>query len=155
MKPSHIIITPQRATVCLGLGGTAVGAAVFLAMCAPIAFGQAGEQVYWKRLDGWVALLREKPPVGATNDEMREILRPVVETCGKLVMLRAGALGSLSLSTVNRDEFDYRVDVCTTLTVHRVWRQPKLRRRDMVDLVCVNTDKDLFKDLCRRAGLIR
>ena len=62
-----------------------------LVMCARVVFAQAGEQVYWNRLDGWVALMREKPPVGATNDEMRELLRPVVETCGKLVMLRGGA----------------------------------------------------------------
>lgn len=68
------------------------------------------EAKYFATLDSWV---NRGGPVS-------EVQETVVQTCGKLVMLTVGASEKLALTTSQREEFHFRVDVCTKMTVNRV-----------------------------------
>lgn len=92
--------------------------AVALLLVAIVGLARAGEggistdleDQYFKTLDGWVAQ-------GGPIDDVQ---RSVVETCGKLVMVTANIGEKVALTTTQREEFHFRVDVCTKMTVHRV-----------------------------------
>ena len=74
-------------------------------------------------------------------------------TCGKLVMLTASAAERTTLATSNREEFDFRVDVCVKSTVHRVHAQPEFSNPKIVAALCKPDTLPLYSQLCRRAKL--
>jgi hypothetical protein len=101
--------------------------------------------LYMERLDKWV------------NDggAVTEIQEKVVENCGKLIISQAGAVERIQLETVYRDEFDFRVDVCTKITVNRLYKQPEFEKAELVNTICDTSDSyhELFGRLCRHDGL--
>ena len=100
------------------------------------------EEKYFQTLDGWVK--RGGPVI--------EIQDTVVKTCGKLVMLIASHSEKASLSTVNRNEFHHRVDVCTKMTVNRVHPQPEFEKKEIIRMICDESKENLFEKLCKRYG---
>lgn len=101
------------------------------------------EEKYFRTLDAWVAS-------GAPIDEVQ---RAVVQTCGKLVMLNATPSERIRLSTTNREEFHFRVDVCLQMTVNRAYPQPAFEKKEMVAMICDRSGVGLFPRLCKRSGL--
>lgn len=98
---------------------------------------------YFKALDQWVA-------GGGT---LGQIQSEVVENCGKLVMLHATEAEQTSFMTTQRDEFDFRVDVCTKITVNRVHPQPEFDNPKITTMICDESQLALFKKLCWKSGL--
>lgn len=103
---------------------------------------QLGEK-YFQTLDGWVKR-------GGPVNEVQDI---VVQTCGKLVMLTVSNSEKAALSTTQREEFHYRVDVCTKMTVNRVHPQPEFEKKEIIRMICHESKVSLFKKLCKRYGL--
>jgi hypothetical protein len=101
------------------------------------------EATYFATLDGWVNR-------GGPVNEMQDT---VVQTCGKLVMLTATASEKLALTTTQRDEFHFRVDVCTKMTANRVHPQPEFEKKEIVSMVCDESKLSLFRKLCRHSKL--
>ena len=100
------------------------------------------EEEYFQTLDGWVK--RGGPVI--------EIQDTVVKTCGKLVMLTASHAEKASLSTIKRDKFHHRVDVCTKMTVNRIHPQPEFEKKEIIRKICDESKENLFKKLCKRYG---
>jgi hypothetical protein len=100
------------------------------------------EEKYFQTLDGWV---KKGGPVNEVQDT-------VVKTCGKLVMLTASNSEKTSLSTTQRDQFHNRVDVCTKMTINRVYPQPEFEKKEIVRMICDESKESLFKKLCQRYG---
>ena len=90
--------------------------------------GRGLEDKYFRTLNSWV---ERRGPI-------EEVQGTVVATCGKLVMLNAGPAERARLSTTDREEFHFRVDVCTKMTVNRVHPQPEFEKRDLVFRICNN-----------------
>ncbi|MGH7792807.1 MAG: hypothetical protein ACREOB_10895, partial [Thermodesulfobacteriota bacterium] len=101
------------------------------------------EAKYFATLDGWVN--RHGP--------VKEVQETVVVTCGKLVMLTVSNSEKIALSTTQKDEFDFRVDACTKMTVNRVHPQPEFENKEIVRMICDDSKVDLFKKLCKHSGL--
>lgn len=76
-----------------------------------------------------------------------EIEKTVVETCGKLVMLTADSLEKVALATTQREEFHFRVDVCTKMTANRVYPQPEFEKKEIVVMICDESKVMLFRKL--------
>jgi hypothetical protein len=108
-----------------------------------VTVSQRLEQKYLATLDRWAAR-------GLNTSTLQD---SVVATCGKLVMITSSKSDAAALATTWRDEFDFRVDVCTNLTVHRVEKQPRFADPKIVNLVCVKSSVSLYRTLCKRAGL--
>ena len=104
---------------------------------------QKVEATYFSILDGWVKR-------GGPINELQET---VVQTCGKLVMLTVNATEKLALTTTQREEFHFRVDVCTKMTVNRVYPQPEFEKKDVVSMICDDSQVSLYRKLCKRSGL--
>ena len=98
------------------------------------------EDKYFQTLNSWV---ERRGPI-------EEVQGTVVATCGELVMLNADPAERARLSTTDREEFHFRVDVCTKMTVNRVYPQPEFENRELVSRICNNA---AFATLCRRSGL--
>jgi hypothetical protein len=101
------------------------------------------EALYFTTLDGWV---NRGGPVNELQDT-------VVQTCGKLVMVTVNTSEKLSLSTTQRDEFHFRADVCTKMTVNRVYPQPEFEKKETVSMICDASKVSLFRKLCKHSGL--
>lgn len=101
------------------------------------------EQRYFDTLDAWVA----------RGGPMDEVQQTVVQTCGKLVMLMASAAEKMALATARREDFHFRVAVCTKITVNRVHPQPEFEKRETVAIICDRSEIDLFKTLCKWSKL--
>jgi len=101
------------------------------------------EKVYWSTLDEWVS----------DGGKVIDVQDTVVKTCGKLVMVTVDAKEKISLSTTDREEFHFRVDVCTKMTVNRVHPQPEFENPDIVNSICKESEVELFKKLCKHTGL--
>jgi hypothetical protein len=71
----------------------------------------------------------------------------VVETCGKLVMLTTDTLEKIALATTQREEFHFRVDVCTKMTVNRVYPQPEFEKKEIIVMICDESKVMLFRKL--------
>jgi len=84
---------------------------------------------------------------------MNEVQDTVVQTCGKLVMLTVSNSEKVALSTTQREEFHYRVDVCTKMTINRVHPQPEFEKKEIIRVICDEIKVNLFKKLCKRYGL--
>ena len=100
------------------------------------------EEKYFQTLDEWVK----------RGGPASEIQDTVARTCGKLVMLTVSHAEKASLSTTQKDEFDHRVDVCTKMTVNRVHPQPEFKKKEIIEIICDESNVNLFKKLCRRCG---
>jgi hypothetical protein len=101
------------------------------------------EERYFTTLDDWVA----------RGGRIDEVQKTVVETCGKLVMWTGAASEKIGFLGSQRDEFDFRVDVCMTMTVNRVHKQPKFEKPELVESICDKSGILLFTKLCKRSGL--
>ncbi len=101
------------------------------------------EAKYFSALDGWVQ--RGGKAQGYQSD--------VVDICGKLVIASATISEVLTLPTIQREEFDFRVNVCTKTTAHRVYRQPELNDQALVQEICDDATIPVLGRLCKRSGL--
>ena len=101
------------------------------------------EATYFATLDGWVN----------RGGPVNEIQDTVVQTCGKLVMLTATASEKLALTTTQREEFHFRVDVCTKMTANRVHPQPEFEKKEIVSMICDESKVSLFRKLCKHSKL--
>lgn len=101
------------------------------------------EEKYFESLNTWVS---RGGPVG-------EVQGVVVQTCGRLVMLNATSWEKIRLLTTGREDFDFRVDVCTKMTANRVYPQPEFQKKEVVSMVCDKPGVGLFSKLCTRSGL--
>ena len=100
------------------------------------------EEQSLKTLDDWVAR-------GGPTDQIQ---KTVVETCGKLVMQTASATEIVGFLGSQRQEFDFRVDVCAKMTINRVYKQPEFQKPELVKMTCESPIR-LFPLLCKRSGL--
>jgi len=75
------------------------------------------------------------------------VQQTVVETCGKLIMLTASGAEKAALATTRREDFHFRVDVCTKITVNRVHPQPEFEKKETVTIICDRSEIGLFKKL--------
>lgn len=101
------------------------------------------EKKYLSTLDAWVA---KDGPVSDIQDT-------VIGTCGKLVLVAATASEKVALSTTQRAEFDFRVDVCAKMTVNRVHKQPEFEKPEILKSICGDSSLALFKRLCKHSGI--
>ncbi len=121
---------------------------VLFNLLAPMAYGEENlakqlETKYFTILDDWVSR------GGPTN----EIQSTVVQTCGKLVMLSANTSEKTAFMTTEREEFDFRVDVCTKMTVHQIYAQPEFEKKEIVSMICKESKVTLFHKLCEHFGV--
>lgn len=84
--------------------------------------------------------------------QLSEIQEKIVKPCGELVILFATNKERLSFITTNRNEFDFRVDVCVKASIHKIYPQPEFQNPKIVEMLCTSEDQ-LFQRLCDRAGL--
>ena len=106
-------------------------------------FAEKLEEKYFTALDEWVSR-------GGKVNEFQNI---VIETCGKLVMAAAGTSEALALTTMQREEFDFRVGVCAKTTVNRTHHQTEFDDPKTVQAICDDNKVLLFRKLCERSGL--
>jgi hypothetical protein len=111
------------------------------------------EEKYFADLDAWVArgpVLRPGDPGGEAAFKAR--VQPMVETCGKLVLLTATPRQQTEFLSTDRAEFDFRVDVCSKMTINRLHAQPEFQKPELVQQIC-NSTIPVFRELCVRSGL--
>jgi len=101
------------------------------------------EARYFSELEQWV---KKGGPVA-------EIRSTVLENCGKLVMLFASPVERAELVTTRRDDFHFRVDVCSKMTVNRAHEQPEFKNPEIVSTICGDKTNLLFRKLCVVSGL--
>ena len=101
------------------------------------------EDKYFSALDGWVDR-------GGKVNEFQNI---VVQTCRKLVMATANASEVVAFTTTQKEEFDFRVDVCAKTTVNRSHHQSEFDDPKIIQAICDDSKALLFGKLCRRSGL--
>ena len=101
------------------------------------------EDKYFSVLDGWVDR-------GGRGNEYQNI---VLETCGKLVMVTANTSEAVAFTTTQREEFDFRVNVCAKTTVNRSHHQSEFDDPKLIQAICDDNKAILFEKLCRRSGL--
>lgn len=101
------------------------------------------EDKYFSVLDGWVER-------GGRVNEYQSI---VLETCGKLVMVEANASEAVAFTTTQREEFDFRVDVCAKTTVNRSHHQSEFDDPKIIQTICDDSKVLLLRKLCKRSGL--
>jgi len=99
---------------------------------------------YTRQLEAWAT---------AGGDATR--VQTLVDSCGRLVVTQAGWLERLQLVTTNREELQFRVDVCSKIAANRVYIQPALEVAENVAMVCddLRPRHELFPRLCRWGGL--
>jgi hypothetical protein len=101
------------------------------------------EDKYFSVLDGWVER-------GGKANEYQSV---VLETCGKLIMVTANASEAVAFTTSQKEEFDFRVDVCAKTTLHRTHHQSEFNDPKIVQAICDDSKVPLLGKLCRRSGL--
>lgn len=101
------------------------------------------EDKYFSVLDGWVDR-------GGKVSEYQNI---VLETCGKLVMATAKASEVIAFTATQREEFDFRVNVCAKTTVHRSHHQSEFDDPKLIQAICDDSKVIIFGKLCKRSGL--
>jgi len=113
------------------------------------------EEKYFAELDAWVArgpMFRAGEKEDAVAIKAR--VQPLVQTCGKLMMATATPQQRAAFLTTERHEWDFRVDVCTKMTVNRLHEQPEFQKPELVQAIC-NSTIPVFGRLCVRSGLRR
>jgi hypothetical protein len=101
------------------------------------------EDKYFLVLDGWVE----------RGGKVNEYQSVVLETCGKLVMVTANASEVVAFTTTQREEFDFRVDVCAKTTVNRSHHQSEFDDPKIIQAICDDNKVILLEKLCKRSGL--
>ena len=101
------------------------------------------EDKYFSVLDGWVE----------RGGKVNEYQSVVLETCGKLVMVTANAAEAVAFTTTQREEFDFRVDVCAKTTVNRSYHQSEFDDPKIIQTICDDSKVLLLRKLCNRSGL--
>jgi hypothetical protein len=101
------------------------------------------EAKYFSVLDEWVER-------GGKANEYQSV---VLETCGKLVMVSANASEAVAFTTTQREEFDFRVDVCAKTTVNRSHHQSEFDDPKIIQAICDDSKVRLLGKLCKRSGL--
>ena len=101
------------------------------------------EDKYFSVLDGWVDR-------GGKVNEYQDI---VVQTCGKLVMVTANASEKVAFTTTQREEFNFRVNVCAKTTVHRTHHQSEFDDPKLIRTICDDSNVQLLRKLSTRSGL--
>lgn len=101
------------------------------------------EHKYFSVLDDWVQ----------RGGKAQEYQSDVLETCGKLVLASGTISEALMLPTIQREEFDFRANVCAKTTVHRVHRQSELNDQELVREICDDAIVPMLGKLCQRSGL--
>lgn len=99
--------------------------------------------LYLHRLDAWVS----------NGGALDAVQSQVVKNCSKLVLSQAGIVENIRMITIDRDEYYFRADVCTKMTINRVYKQPEFEKPDMVAMICGGSNP-LFRRLCQRSGLV-
>jgi len=99
------------------------------------------EKSYFKNLDSWVKN-------GGNKKTIQDI---VIKNCGKLVMITTDSTEKVKLSTIQKDEFNYRLDVCAKMTVNRIYPQPEFKNPKIIKSICEDNIV-LFKKLCKQNG---
>jgi hypothetical protein len=104
------------------------------------------EEGYFGILDKWVT----------DGGRFDDVQARVVDTCGKLTVLwmdeaQRGAL--MREDKTMTEEFHFRVDVCTKMTVNRVHQQPEFQKAGLVSATCGRSGPKYFRRLCDRSGL--
>ena len=64
-------------------------------------------------------------------------------------MLTASTTERVALTTTRREDFHFRVDVCTKITVNRVHPQPEFEKKQTTVIICDQSQVALFKKLCK------
>ena len=100
------------------------------------------EDKYFSLLDGWVE----------RGGKVNEYKGVVLETCGKLVIATANASEAVAFTTTQKEEFDFRVDICAKTTVHRVHPQSEFDDPKLIQMIC-GDGTVLIQKLCKRSGL--
>lgn len=139
-------------SVLIGLGQLSTASGTTHGTVANHAIPLTSEQsaqlrdLYLTRLDTWVS----------SGGKPTDAQRVVVETCGLLVMVTASASEATAFMKERRDDLDFRVDVCSKLTVTRVHPQPEFTKPEIRKIVCEAMPKEqaIFGTLCKRAGLL-
>ncbi len=98
---------------------------------------------YYDKLNEWVI----------RGGQAEEVQSSVVETCGKLIMLIASPDERIEFISTQEEEFHFRVDVCTKMTVNRVHKQPEFKNKEIISKICDESGNPLFSNLCKRSGL--
>ena len=101
------------------------------------------EDKYFSVLDGWVE----------RGGKVNEYQSVVLETCGKLVIVTANAAEAVAFTTTQREEFDFRVDVCAKTTVNRSHHQSEFDDPKIIQTICDDSKVLLLRKLCNRSGL--
>ena len=101
------------------------------------------EDKYFFVLDGWVD----------RGGKVNEYQSVVLETCGKRVMVTANASEAVAFTTTQREEFDFRVDVCAKTTVNRSHHHTEFDGPKLIQAICDDNKVILFGKLCKRSGL--
>ncbi len=135
----------------LGLGqpSTALGgeAKVDESHALPITSQMSAQlrDLYLSRLDAWVS----------GGGKPADVQSGVVETCGRLLMVTATATEAVAFMKERREDLDFRVDVCTKLTITRAHPQPEFSKPEIRKIVCEDMPEtqSIFEVLCKRAGL--
>lgn len=104
------------------------------------------ENVYLERLDKWVS----------DGGNVGHLQEKVVTNCGKLFYIHVDPNRISILSTEERDKYDTLIDMCTKITVTRVYPQPEFESPENIELICTNvaTEHPIFIKLCQKAKLI-
>ena len=100
------------------------------------------EEQLLSALDDWVS----------SGGKIDDVQNTVVETCGKHVMVTADGNEKAALSTADIDEFHFRVDVCTNMTVNLVQPQPQIDDPGTTRIICKESSVILFQKPCSRGG---
>ena len=98
---------------------------------------------YYDKLNEWVI----------RGGQAEEVQSRVVETCGKLIMLIASPDERIEFISTQEEEFHFRVDVSTKMTVNRVHKQPEFKNKEIISKICDESGNPLFSNLCKRSGL--
>jgi hypothetical protein len=70
----------------------------------------------------------------------------------QLIMVTATAQQRVTFQTTERGEFDFRLDVCSKMTINRLHEQPQFQKPELVQQIC-NSTIPVFRELCVRSGL--
>ena len=129
------------------LGGFVVGAALFalgiivLTHVEPLA--SKFERFEFEKLDKWVS---ERKSI----EEVNTVVLPI---CGKIVSALSTISENVDFFSINRDEWDLRVNVCVQMTVNRVYPQPYFQKLENIEKkMCRPDGHRFFTTMCRRSG---
>ena len=70
-----------------------------------------------------------------------------------LLDVTANTSEAVAFTTTQREEFDFRVDVCTKTTVHRTPHQSEFDDPKITQAICGDSKVPLLRKLCTRSGL--